>query len=141
MSDMEIGILKGFDIGMSIEVEYENPRENSGSIHLNLVQDDFNYFLHFNPRWGSSKVLILNSKQAGGFEKEVRLHGYNFALGQRVRIKFVAESTQLRVFQNDEHLGNFDYRMPCSTVKKVKFSWKGNAAKAPKLIALRIGYP
>ena len=53
-----------FDVGMSIEAEYENSRDNTGRLHLNLRKDEDNYVLHFNPRF-QEKILVLNSKEGG----------------------------------------------------------------------------
>ena len=103
------------------------------------MQDDDNYFLHFNPRWNDN-VLVLNSKENGSFGRQEQLQGYSFQLGTKIRIKFVVESDQCRIFQNDEYLGAFDNRMPCNLIKKVRFSWKGDATKAPTLLTLRVGY-
>ena len=40
-----------FEVGMSIEMEYENPRDKTGSLHINLRKDSDNYVLHFKPVW------------------------------------------------------------------------------------------
>ena len=98
-----------FEVGMSIEAEYENPRDSSGSIHLNLRKDSDNYVLHFNPRWGPNK-LVLNTKEDGKFGKEETSDGYDYTSGAKVHVKFSAEPDYLKIYINGKYIYQFNYR-------------------------------
>lgn len=150
MAVREVGIgPDGLKLGASIIVAYENPRDSPGSIHLNLMKDDDNYVLHYNPRWGQNKIVILNSKEDGKFGQEERIDGYNFQYGATVFVKFVAESDKFRIFiYNDtmdkslaDVMTTFSYRVPLTNtvIKKVKFKWEGASAGAEP-ISVHIEY-
>jgi len=129
-----------FDVGMSIEAEYENPRDNTGSLHLNLRKDEDNYVLHFNPRWGQNK-LVINSKEDGTFGNQESAGGYDFAPGAKVTVKFFAESEFLKIHVNGKQIHQFNYRgLKCDSISDISYKWEGDPARAGPLIALRIGY-
>ena len=130
-----------FEVGMSIEAEYENPRDNSGSIHLNLKKDSDNYILHFNPRWGPNK-LVLNSKEDGKFGQEETSDGYDYTPGAKVHVKFYAEPEFLKIYINGKFAHQFNYRgsMTFDSIKDISYKWAGDPYRAGPLIALRIGY-
>ena len=119
-----------FEAGMSIEAEYENPRDNSGSLHLNLRQDSDNYVLHFYPRWGPNK-LVLNSKEGGTFGKQETSDGYDYTDGAKVCVKFNAEPDFLKIYINGKFIHQFNYRgLKSDSIKDINYAWKGDPAKA-----------
>ena len=129
-----------FDVGMSIEAEYENPRDNTGSLHLNLRKDQDNYVLHFNPRWGKNK-LVINSKEGGTFGSQETADGYDFAPGAKVTVKFLAELECLKIHVNGKQIHQFNYRgLKSDSIKDIYYKWEGDPYRDGPLIALRIGY-
>ena len=148
MAERNIGIgPDGLKVGNSIEVGYENPRSSPGAIHINLLKDDNNYVLHFNPRWGPTS-LVLNTKENGKFGDEKKVDGYNFKYGATMFVKFTAESDHfiINVYTDTVNKATpdmttrFYYRgLDNTIIKRVSFRWIGDPAGAEP-ISMHVGY-
>ena len=149
MAEREVGIgPDGLKVGNYIEVGYENPRSSPGSIHVNLLKDDHNYALHFNPRWGSNATLVLNSKEDGKFGEEKKIDGYKFSYGATIFVRFLAETDHFNISVYTDTINKdkpnlstkFYYRGIKNTdIKRVTFRWVGDPAGAEP-ISMHIGY-
>lgn len=148
MAEREVGIgPDGLKVGNSIEVGYENPRKSPGAIHINLLKDDHNYVLHFNPRWGPTS-LVLNTKEDGKFGDEIKIDGYAFGYGATIFVKFIAESDHFIIHVYNDTINKdkpdltttFYYRgLDNTVIKTVSFKWVGDPAGAEP-ISIHVGY-
>ena len=137
----EISLGKGFEFGMYVEAVYNNPT-GSGRIEFNLMQDDDNILLHFNPRFDAQR-LILNSKRNGKWEEEEMPKGYDFSLGAKTIVKIQAYNKAFTIYIDGKQFYLFNYRpgMSFTDIKKVQFDFARGAERvASKLQSLQIGY-
>ena len=77
---------------------------------FNLVQDDKNIPLQFNPRF-DAKVLALNSMKAGNWQKEERPSGYmHLPMEQKImKVRIYDYDTYFEIYINDKFFYKFNY--------------------------------
>ena len=108
--------------GNTVYVEYTTLQ--TGSISINLVQDDQNAPLHIGARYdhkGSRNVLVVNSLQNYQWKNEERPPWFPFDSGYFTSVKIVpsSEASAYKIYANGKHIYDFKYRW-AGTPDKVK---------------------
>ena len=140
--DAGISLDQGFSVGMYVEAVYVNPT-GSGRIVFNLMKDDNNIPLQFNPRFDTN-VLALNTKVNGTWmTPEDRPDGYDFTYGTNMAVKIQGDPTCFTIYINGQQMHQFNYRggLSCTDIKEIQFDWiMGDENVASQLQSLQIGY-
>ena len=125
-------VLDDFGIGSAIKMTYLAPTK--GRVSLNLMDEvEKDIVLHVDARydWYSSvKQLVLNAYEAGvGWGSELKPAGFDFTAGILVTTRVEAEADRFIIYCNDREVGQFEYRLPVTSVKKVQVIFEDNNAE------------
>ena len=125
-------VLDDFGVGSSVEVTYIAP--SKGRVSLNLMDEvEKNILLHVDARYDwsySVETLVLNSYEAGvGWGNELKPEGFDFTPGKTVAMWIEAEADRFIIYSNDRKIGQFEYRLPVTSVKKVQVIFEDNNAE------------
>ena len=125
-------VLDEFEIGSAVKITFRAP--SKGRVSTNLMDEaGENVVLHVDARyyWYSSvKQLVLNAYEAGvGWGTEKKPSGFDFTPGILVTVRIETEQDRFIVYCNDREVGQFEYRLPVTSVKKVQVIFEDNDAE------------
>jgi len=95
------------------------PTKAAQRLVVNLMTQDGDIALHFNPRF-KDKVIVRNSCKGGKWENEEREGKLPFVPLIDFDIVFVNEPFSLQVYINDEKFCTFAHRLPPDSITRVQ---------------------
>ncbi|XP_029453275.1 galectin-3-like isoform X2 [Rhinatrema bivittatum] len=84
---------------------------NSNRFSINLVKDDKNTALHFNPRIRDSRTIVCNTKIDGVWgQEEKQEDNVPFTSGQKFKIDIECEEDYFKVYVDGKHVVTYKAR-------------------------------
>ena len=125
-------VLDDFGVGSAVKMTYLAP--NKGRVSLNLMDEVENSIvLHVDARYDwsySVEKLVLNSYSANvGWGSELKPQGFDFTPGILVTVRVETEADRFIIYCNDREIGQFEYRLPVTSVKKLQVIFEDNNAE------------
>ena len=110
-------------IGQSVEVVYQN---GGGVLAVDLVTDEENIALHFNPRYNLN-VLVLNTLLNGTWQDEIRPQGFPFppnGVSTRFSVRITAQPSSFTISVNGIQFAVYPYRGLLTNEKVSTIRWR-----------------
>ena len=118
-------LVDDFGVGSTVEMSYKAPLK--GRVRLNLIDEaEGNIVLHVDVRYDQGGTLALNTFKAGvGWLEELTLKGFDFTPWNLVTVRVRAETDKYIIYCNDHEIGQYEHRLPVTSVKKVQVIFGG----------------
>jgi len=87
---------------------------------INLMADNKDVALHFNPRFEGVNAVIRNTRQQGSWGNEERHGHFPFQQGQAFEVMFLIDEQHYKVAINGSHFCEYGHRIPKEMVRQLK---------------------